>query len=145
MTDRTTSPAPVILFDGVCNLCSGWVDFVLNHERLEPGQTTGVLKFASLQSEEGRELMVEHGIDPDALDSIVFVEDGRAFQKSGAVLRIAGYLKRPWRWGTIFRFVPPFLRNLAYGLVARVRYRLFGKSETCRVPTPELRGRFLGS
>jgi predicted DCC family thiol-disulfide oxidoreductase YuxK len=140
---------PVVLFDGVCNLCSGVVRFVLDHER------TPSLRFAALQSDLAAELLeaafgAEHAKrlrqgahgegDPD---SIVLVEGLRGWTHSTAALRIARHLDAPWRWVSVLLIVPRPLRDLVYRWIARNRYRWFGKTETCRVPTPELRARFL--
>jgi predicted DCC family thiol-disulfide oxidoreductase YuxK len=127
---------PIVLFDGVCNLCSGSVQFII---RRDP---KGRFRFASLQSPLGERLRAELGIDP-ALDSVLLVEDGRWYKESDAALRIAHGLGGPWKALGIFRLIPTFLRDRAYRLIARNRYRWFGKTESCWLPTPELRGRFL--
>lgn len=129
---------PVVLFDGVCNLCNGSVQFILKRD------PQARFRFASLQSEAGRSLLVEHGLDPDALSSVVVVEDGRVWQESSAALRIARHLPGAWKLLRIFTVIPRPLRDAVYRLIARNRYRWFGKSETCWLPTPELKGRFLG-
>ena len=102
-------------------------------------------RFASIQSDVGRELMREHGLSlPDGdPTSIVLVEGGRAFERSSAALRIARRLQFPWRLLYGFVVVPRFLRDAVYDFVARRRYRWFGKKDVCMVPTPELRARFL--
>lgn len=131
-----TDPA-VVLFDGVCNLCSASVRFVL---RRDPA---GRFRFASLQSEAGRELLRRHGLDPDDLHSVVLVEDGRAYTRSDAALRIARGLGGGWPLLGALRAVPRPVRDRVYGLVAANRYRWFGKQDSCMLPTPELRERFL--
>jgi predicted DCC family thiol-disulfide oxidoreductase YuxK len=128
---------PIVLFDGVCNLCNGSVQFII---RRDPKAR---FRFASLQSTVGERLRGELGIDP-TLDSVLLVEDGRWYKESDAALRIAHGLGGPWKALGIFRLIPTFLRDRAYRLIARNRYRWFGKQETCWLPTPELRGRFLG-
>jgi predicted DCC family thiol-disulfide oxidoreductase YuxK len=128
---------PTLLFDGVCNLCSGSVQFILKRD------TRGRFRFASLQSEAGRRLMAGHGLDPDALSSVVLIEDGRAYQESTAALRIARHLPGAWKLLRVFTVIPRPLRDAAYRLIARNRYRWFGKTEACWLPTPELRARFL--
>lgn len=133
---------PVVLFDGVCNLCNGWVSFVLDHER-PPAPDAAPIRFASLQSPTGRALMEHHGLEPGSLDSVVLVDGGRAWTRSDAVVRLLPRLRAPWSWGAVLRVVPRVLRDLGYKLVARFRYRLFGRTETCRVPTPQTRARFL--
>ena len=127
----------VVLFDGVCNLCNGSVQFILKRD------PHGRFRFASLQSDAGRRLLRAHGLPADALESVVLVEDGRAWTHSDAALRIARGLSGGWRAAGALRVVPRPLRDAVYGLVARNRYRWFGRRESCMVPTPEWRARFL--
>jgi predicted DCC family thiol-disulfide oxidoreductase YuxK len=134
------SAAPAtILFDGVCNLCNGFVQFVIRHD------ARGHFRFAALQSDAGRALLAAHGqaaratADPD---SVVLIEDGRAYTHSAAVLRIARHLDG-WRWLGLGRVLPAALRDAIYRWVARHRYRWFGRQESCWLPTPELKARFL--
>lgn len=131
------APHPTLLFDGVCNLCSGSVQFILKRD------TRSRFRFASLQSDAGRRLMTDHGLDPDALSSVVLIEGGRAYQESTAALRIARHLPGAWKLLRVFTVIPRPLRDAAYRLIARNRYRWFGKTEACWLPTPELRARFL--
>lgn len=128
----------VVLFDGVCNLCNGSVQFIVRHD------PAGRFRFASLQSEAGQALLLRHGMDPADLFSVVLVEGGRAYSRSDAALRIAGGLPGAWKAAGALRAVPRPLRDLVYGWVARNRYRWFGKQDACMIPTPELRARFLG-
>jgi predicted DCC family thiol-disulfide oxidoreductase YuxK len=128
---------PILLFDGVCNLCSGAVQFVIRHDR------EGCFRFAALQSETGRRLLVEHGLPPDALDTFVLVVGPRAFVRSDAALETARRLSGAWRWLALLAWVPRPIRDLAYGVVVRNRYRWFGRRESCMVPTPDLARRFL--
>jgi predicted DCC family thiol-disulfide oxidoreductase YuxK len=143
-----TREPPTVLFDGTCNLCNRAVDFILDHERDE------TLRFASLQSDAGAELL-ERVVGEDEAralvsgergdpDTIVVVEGDRAYIRSAAALRIARHLRAPWSWAYALVVIPGALRDLVYGLIARHRYRWFGKSDACRVPTPDLRQRFLG-
>lgn len=129
---------PIVLFDGVCNLCSGSVQFLLKRD-LE-----GRLRFASLQSDAGRSLMAKHGLDVDALSSVLLIEDGQVWQESSAALRIARHLPGAWKLLRVFTAVPRPLRDTVYRWIARNRYRWFGKAGTCWLPTPELKARFLG-
>ena len=126
----------VLLFDGVCNLCSRLVRFVLDRDREER------FRFASLQSETGRRYLAEHGL-PEDLDTMVLIEGGRAYVRSTAALRTARRLGLPWRLLYPLVLIPPFLRDPAYRLLARNRYRWFGKSDVCSIPTPDERARFL--
>jgi len=129
MTPRVAPPErPLLLFDGVCNLCHGAVRFVLAHER------DASIRFASLQSEAGRAVLRGCGVDPDALDSVVFVERGEASMRSDAVLRLSRHLERPWSWLRAFRLVPRPIRDAAYDFIASRRYRWFGRQDACSVP-----------
>ena len=128
---------PLVLYDGTCGLCNRSVQLVLRHDR------RGRFRFAALQSETGRALLARHGLPVDALDSIVLVEDGRAFTRSRAALRIARKMDAPWPALTALRIVPTPLANLCYDFVARHRYRWFGRTDSCMLPPPEVRARFL--
>jgi predicted DCC family thiol-disulfide oxidoreductase YuxK len=129
---------PIVLFDGVCNLCNGSVQLILLHD------PAGRFRFASLQSPVGQELQTRLGIDPKALDSILVVEGEHWYRESDAALRIARGMSGPWKMLWALRVIPRPLRDGLYRLIARNRYRWFGKQETCWLPTPELRERFLG-
>jgi predicted DCC family thiol-disulfide oxidoreductase YuxK len=129
---------PVILFDGVCNFCNGAVNFVLDQDRKE------IFRFASLQSEAGRKLLEEHCLPTDSLGSFILIDKGKAYTRSTAALRVLNRLPWFWKGLQLFWIVPPFLRNAVYNLIARNRYKWFGKREQCRVPTPDIRSRFLG-
>ncbi len=128
---------PVLFFDGVCNLCSSSVQFVIEHE------AAPVIRFASLQSAFAARVLPALGADPAALNSVVLVEDGKAFDRSSAALRVAKKLKSPWRFMGFFLVVPSFLRDFVYDLVAKNRYRIWGKKDACWLPSPELKSRFL--
>lgn len=127
----------VVLFDGVCNLCSSSVQFIINHD------PKGYFKFASLQSEAGQALLQDHQLDTASLKSLVLLEQGKAYTHSTGALRIAKRLSGAWPLLYGFIIIPPFLRNAVYNLIARNRYRWFGKKEACWLPTPALRSRFL--
>lgn len=129
----------LLLFDGVCNFCDGAVRFYMDrdpHRRLV---------FASLQSDLGQRILREAGMNPERLSSLVLVDtDGRIHTKSEGALRASEKLSEPWSFlSKAARVVPRFLRDGVYNLIARNRYRWFGQLETCRLPTPEERGRFL--
>lgn len=128
---------PILFFDGVCNLCSASVQFVIEHEQAP------TLRFASLQSDLARAVLPPLGVDPARLESLVLVEGGVASTRSTAALAIARHLRAPWRWLTVCRVVPRVLRDVVYGLIARNRYRLFGQKEACWLPAPALKARFL--
>lgn len=128
----------VLLFDGVCNLCNGGVVFIVKRD------PRGRIHFATLQSGAAGSLLRSIGIDPAALpESMVLVEGGRAHTRSAAALRLVRNLRFPWPLLYAFVLVPRPLRDWLYNVVARHRYRWFGKRDVCMVPTPELRGRFL--
>ena len=133
----TEQDSPIILFDGVCNLCNASVNFVIDRD------PRGIFRFAALQSEVARPMLEKQGLTDEALDSIVLLEKDKIYRRSTAALRIAKRLKGVWPLLYLFIVVPPPLRNAVYDWIARNRYRWFGKSETCRVPTPELQERFL--
>ena len=128
--------SPVILFDGVCNFCNRWVQFVMRRDG-------GFFRFAPLQSESGAKLLSEHGLAPDYTASIVLIEDGKFFAASDAALRIAAHLRGAWPLFGALRVVPRPLRDWVYQFIAKNRYRWFGKRETCMLPSEEERGRFI--
>lgn len=135
MADTTSHP--VVLFDGVCNLCAGTVQFVIGRD---PAQH---FRFASLQSPAAARLLAEAGVTAPLPDSIVLVDDAGVHVRSAAALRIAHHLRFPWNLSSAFLVVPRPLRDWAYDLVARHRYGWFGRQDICMVPTPDLRSRFL--
>lgn len=130
---------PILLFDGVCNLCNSSVDFIVRHD------LKGAVKFASLQSRTGRRLLRRGGLPADYDASLVLVEGNRYYTSSDAALRAAAYLRPPWSWASVFRIVPKSIRDAVYRWVSRNRYDWFGKRDTCRLPTPEERDRFIDS
>jgi len=136
--DHTHPQHAVVLFDGVCNLCNGAVNFILDRD---PG---AYFRFASLQSDAAQALLAEHRLPPTYLKSIVVVEGGRIYTNSDAVLQIARQIKG-WSWAYGLRWVPRFIRDPLYHWVARNRYRWFGTSDACRLPTPDLQARFLST
>ena len=132
-----TSAHPVVLFDGVCNLCNATVNFLIDRD------PDGVFRFGALQSEAARPLLHRHGLSATELSSVVLIEDGHVYTRSTAALRIARRLPGLWPLLQVFYAVPTPLRDLVYDVIARNRYRWFGKRDACRVPTPDLRARFL--
>ena len=127
---------PVILFDGVCNFCNSSVNFIIEHDK------KGYFKFAPLQSEIGKTLVDKFGLND--VDSIILVEDDKAYTHSTAALKFIKHLDGIWSWAYIFVVIPRPIRDFFYKLFAKNRYRLFGKKEVCMMPTPEIRSRFLG-
>ena len=129
---------PVMLFDGVCNLCNGWVHFAIARD------PEARLRFAAVQSPLGQAFLARHGLPLDVYDSFYFVEDGVAYEKSAAWFRMVRHLRWPWPWFRAGAIVPRGLRDVVYDLVARNRYRWFGRQEVCMVPTPNIAARFIG-
>jgi predicted DCC family thiol-disulfide oxidoreductase YuxK len=127
----------LVIFDGVCNLCVGSVKFILRHEARPE------LQFAAIQSATGSRLVRELGFDPADASTFVLIEGGTAFVRSDAAIRVARYLRWPWRMGSAIRMFPRPVRDWAYQLVASNRYRLFGRAESCMMPTPQLEARFV--
>lgn len=127
----------IILFDGVCNLCNGLVQFVITHDK------KSIFRFGSLQSEGGRVLLKEHGLPLNDYDSFVYVKDNRVYLKSTGALHVLKDLGGFYKLLYVFIAIPRPLRDFAYSLIAQNRYSLFGKRESCMLPTPELKRRFL--
>ncbi len=128
---------PVILFDGVCNLCSRTVGFVLRHD----GRRR--FRFAAMQSRAGREFLARHGYSQDRYETFLVVSDGRCHEKSDAALLIASQLDWPWPVLTAARAIPRTVRDAIYDLVARNRYIIFGRRQACFVPDADYRDRFM--
>jgi len=127
----------VVLFDGVCNFCNASVNFVIDRD------PSARFKFGALQSEEGIRVLSELGMTSDYLESIVLVEDGNVYRDSTAALKIAKKLTGLWPLMYGFIVVPAPIRNVVYRFIARNRYRWFGKMDSCRIPTPDLKARFI--
>ncbi|MCU0356349.1 MAG: thiol-disulfide oxidoreductase DCC family protein [Cyclobacteriaceae bacterium] len=136
MTLSQSKQHPVVLFDGVCNLCQGSVQFII---RRDP---RAYFRFASLQSAYGSQLLREAGLDDRAMESIVLVTDHGIYQRSTAALEIARHLSGLWPVLYLFKIIPQGLRDVVYDWIARNRYRWFGKTEACWIPTPDLQSRF---
>ena len=130
----------ILLFDGVCNLCNASINYVIDRD------PEGYFRFASLQSETGKQLKERFGIrssgDSDP-DSVILIENGNVYQRSTAALMVARKLQGPVKLLYLFIVIPPFLRNIVYNIIARNRYAWFGKRDECRVPTPEVKALFL--
>jgi predicted DCC family thiol-disulfide oxidoreductase YuxK len=128
----------LMLFDGVCHLCAASVRFVVRHDQ------AGKIKFAPIQSPLGRELYTRHGLDPEAPNTFLFLTPHGAFKASDAALEVARKLGGIWKLSCLFKPLPRALRDAAYFLVARNRYRWFGRHDACMMPTAELKQRMLG-
>ena len=127
---------PVILFDGVCNLCSASVQFILKRDKEKN------FLFASLQSDYGQKLLKRYDLPTDTFNSFILFEEGKIFTRSTAALKMFSQLKG-WKWVRLFGAVPKFIRDAVYNVIAKNRYRWFGKKNECWLPTPELKARFL--
>jgi len=128
---------PIILFDGVCNLCNGAVQFVIKRDPV------GKFLFASLQSEEGKKLLQQFQLPQEDFSSFVLIEDDKIYTRSTGALKVAKQLKGAIKLLYAFIIVPKFIRDAVYNWIARNRYKWFGKKNECMLPTPELKERFL--
>lgn len=137
VNETSEATHPVVLFDGVCNFCNASVQWILRRDR------AGKFRFASLQSKAARQELSRIGLVDFQADSVVLIHEGRHHLRTDAALRIAKLLGFPWSLFSVFLVLPRFLRDPAYRLIARYRYRWFGKRDTCMVPTKEARTRFL--
>lgn len=127
----------VILFDGVCNLCNNAVQFVIKHDK------AGKFKFAALQSDYAKQALANLPFDLSSLSSIVLIDRGEIYTKSTAALKIAKYLSSGLSLLHLFIIFPKFLRDGVYDIIAKNRYKWFGQQDSCMVPTPDLKSRFL--
>lgn len=132
----TTQQDSVVLFDGVCNLCSGAIQFVIKRDPLVK------FHFASLQSNYGQQLLTQLELNTESLYSIILIQDGKFYQRSDAALEIARKLSGGWPLLYGLKIFPRFLRDAVYNFIARYRYRWFGKKDACWIPTPDLKARF---
>ena len=128
---------PILLFDGVCNLCNSAVQFVIKRD------SKNILRFAALQSEVGQQLLTHFDLPKDDIFSVILVEDGNVFMRSSAALRMYKNMGGVWSLLYFFIIVPRPLRDAVYNFIAKNRYKWFGEKESCMIPTPELQSRFL--
>ena len=127
----------IILFDGVCNLCNGLVQFIIKIDKKE------VFKFSSLQSDFGQKILLENNLDTKDLNSFIFLDQGKLYQKSTAALKMYKSIGSFWQLLYILIIVPRPIRDWIYSFIANNRYKWFGKQESCWIPTPELKSRFI--
>lgn len=127
----------IALIDGECNLCNGLVQFIIKRDHADQ------FRFAAQQTELGRRLLQEGGLEADHLTTFVLIDRGRYYTKSGAALRVFQHLGGGWRLFGIFRLLPRVVRDSLYNYVARRRYRWFGKRDRCMLMSPQIRHRFL--
>jgi predicted DCC family thiol-disulfide oxidoreductase YuxK len=127
----------IILFDGVCNFCNFWVNFAIKRDKKKK------LHFTPLQGETAKQLLPYYHINPTSLSSVVFIDNGKAYTQSSAAIRICKYLDGGWKLFYGLMIIPKFIRDFFYNIIARNRYKWYGKKESCMIPTPEFRQRFL--
>jgi predicted DCC family thiol-disulfide oxidoreductase YuxK len=130
--------APTIVFDGLCRFCNGWVGFVLRRDHARR------FRFATAQSAAGAALMTAHGLSPDDLRTVLFVDGGKAYIKSDAGIRLLIALGGSWRLARVLLIVPRFICDGVYAWIARNRFRIAGRYDTCPLPPPDRREQFLG-
>ena len=128
---------PIILFDGVCNFCNYWVTFAIKRDRKNK------LKFTPLQGQTAKQLLPQFHINPSSLSSVIFIDNGKAYTQSSAAIQICKHLDGGWKLFYALIIIPKFMRDGLYNIIARNRYKWFGKKESCMIPTPELKERFL--
>ena len=133
-----SSSKSVILFDGVCNFCNASINFVIDHDPDKKFQ------FASLQSDFGQTILREHSRNLSDFDSVILLQNGQLLIKSEAAFAIAKQLSGAWAGLAIFRILPTVITDFFYELIAKNRYKIFGKTESCRMPTPDIKERFIG-
>ncbi len=127
----------IILFDGICNLCNSSVQFVINHDNKQH------FLFASIQSDASAKLLLQHNAKKKSLKSIVLIEDDKTYKKSTAVLKIVRKLNAPWNLFYVFIVIPVIIRDFFYDLIAKHRYKWFGKKDECTVIIGENKNRFI--
>ncbi|HYT56861.1 MAG TPA: thiol-disulfide oxidoreductase DCC family protein [Verrucomicrobiae bacterium] len=134
----TEFPDNLVLFDGVCNLCTASVQFIIRHDR------AAIFYFAPLQSEIGREICRSQGLDPADVQTFVLISRGRMLVRSDAAIEVVSRFGCAWKFLTVLRLIPRVARDWIYSVVARNRYRWFGRTDACMIPTPDVKVRFLG-
>lgn len=127
----------IILFDGVCNLCNGFVQFIIKRDQ------KSTFKFAALQSDFGQTFLKSQNLNPLELKSVILIDGNKVYTQSNAALKITKHLDGAWKMGYAFIIIPPFIRNGFYKLVAKYRYQWFGQKDQCMVPTAALKARFM--
>jgi predicted DCC family thiol-disulfide oxidoreductase YuxK len=137
MAEPAALPPHIVLYDGVCGLCSRSVRFLIRRDRDRR------LRFAPLQGDTAAGLRARFPEIPETLESVVLVDGDRVYLRSKAFLYTARFLTRPWRWAWHLRWLPAFVLDLGYRLIARVRYRIWGEHDACEIPAPKERDRFL--
>ncbi|HYB94524.1 MAG TPA: DCC1-like thiol-disulfide oxidoreductase family protein [Vicinamibacterales bacterium] len=126
----------IILFDGTCAFCEGWVKFFATRDN-------GYFRFGASQSPEAAALLAKYGTTRDAARSIILIEDNQVFLRSTATLRIMKRLRPPWSWLGVLLWVPVPIRDAVYRVIAAIRHRIAGRSNACEIPPPEIRARLI--
>lgn len=137
MQNQSKKDTAIIMFDGVCNLCNASVNFIIDRD------SKRYFRFAALQSETGQSFLSKNGLNVHDFDSLILVEGDTFYRKSSAALRIAKKLDGFWSVFFVFIIIPPFIRDFIYDVIAKNRYKMFGRTDKCRIPTPELKQLFL--
>jgi predicted DCC family thiol-disulfide oxidoreductase YuxK len=127
----------VVVFDGICNLCSWGVKFIIRRDYKNK------FLFTPMQSKIGPQLLVNHGIQTENTETFLLIKDGKPYTKSDAVFEIVAEFKPAWKILFIFRFFPKAIRDFAYGVIAKNRYKLFGRKDQCMIPSPDIKAKFL--
>lgn len=127
----------VVLFDGVCNLCNSSVNWIIDHDKKNE------FRFASLQSEYGQRMVQQYNISGNYMDTVVLIKNDRAYLRSAAVLQVLKGIGGVYSLALVFNIFPAFIRDGVYNFIAKNRYRWFGKQESCRIPSPELKAKFI--
>ena len=127
----------ILLFDGVCNLCNHTVQFIIKRDK------GAKFKFAALQSDIGQALLKKYDLPLKDFESFVLIRKGNYYQRSSAALQVAKVLGWPWRLFYIFILIPKFIRDFFYNIISNSRYNVFGRQDSCMIPSPELKERFL--
>ncbi len=128
---------PIILFDGVCNFCNSAVNFTIKRDKKK------IIFFAPLQTTAGQALLQQYNLPADEMQSFVFIDNGKAYTRSTAALKVCRYLRRLWPLCYVFIIVPGFIRDVIYNWIAKNRYKWFGVLDQCMIPSPEVKARFL--
>ena len=131
------SDHPIILFDGVCNFCNSIVNFIIKQDK------ENIFHFAALQSDAGQRLLKEYNIPATGLNSFILIDGSKAYKSSTAGLRLYNKLPWYWKWTQVFWIVPQFIRDRIYNVIAKNRYKWFGKRDSCMIPTEDVKNRFI--
>ncbi len=130
-------PHPIILFDGVCNFCNSSINFIISQDKKK------VFRFATLQSAAGKEFLKKYNLPQDYLESFILIDEGKIYKSSTAGLKLYNKLPWYWKWLQVFWIVPKVLRDAVYNVIARNRYKWFGKKEECMIPNEDVKNRFI--